>query len=111
MFHIMIVEDDDKIRSIVAETLRKWQYKVHEVNSFDQVLAEFEQARPHLVLLDINLPVFDGFYWCHEYERFRKCRLFSFPLEIKIWILLWRSTWVEMISYISHLIWMYSLPK
>ena len=72
MFHIMIVEDDDKIRSIVAETLRKWQYKVYEVNSFDQVLAEFEQARPHLVLLDINLPVFDGFYWCQRIRAVSK---------------------------------------
>ncbi len=72
VFHIMIVEDDDKIRSIVAETLRKWQYKVHEVNSFDQVLAEFEQARPHLVLLDINLPVFDGFYWCQRIRAVSK---------------------------------------
>lgn len=72
MFHIMIVEDDDKIRTIVADTLRKWQYKVHEVTAFDQVLAEFEQARPHLVLLDINLPVFDGFYWCQQIRAVSK---------------------------------------
>ena len=72
MFHIMIVEDDDKIRSIVADTLRKWQYKVHEVTSFDKVLAEFEQAQPHLVLLDINLPVFDGFYWCQHIRAVSK---------------------------------------
>lgn len=72
MFHIMIVEDDDKIRTIVADTLRKWQYKVHEVTAFDQVLAEFEQARPHLVLLDINLPVFDGFYWCQQIRAISK---------------------------------------
>ncbi len=72
MFHIMIVEDDDKIRSIVADTLRKWQYKVHEVTSFDKVLAEFEQAQPHLVLLDINLPVFDGFYWCQQIRAVSK---------------------------------------
>ncbi|MFB9330373.1 response regulator transcription factor [Paenibacillus aurantiacus] len=66
MFHILLVEDDDKIRSIVADTLRKWQMQVTEAVRFDQVLKEFEQARPHLVILDINLPVFDGFYWCQR---------------------------------------------
>lgn len=56
MFKIMIVEDDEKIRKIVSETLKKWQYEVIEINQFDQVLTEFEKAQPHLVLLDINLP-------------------------------------------------------
>lgn len=62
----MIVEDDEKIRTIVAETLRKWQYGVIEVTAFDRVMDEFERCRPHLVLLDINLPVFDGYYWCQQ---------------------------------------------
>lgn len=68
----MIVEDDEKIRSIVADTLRKWQFKVTEVTAFDQVLAEFENSQPHLVLLDINLPVFDGYYWCQQIRTVSK---------------------------------------
>jgi DNA-binding response OmpR family regulator len=68
----MIVEDDEKIRSIVAETLRKWQYKVMEVTRFDRILTEFEQHQPHLVILDINLPVFDGFYWCQQIRTVSK---------------------------------------
>lgn len=72
MFQIMIVEDDEKIRSIVADTLRKWQFKVTEVTAFDQVLAEFENSQPHLVLLDINLPVFDGYYWCQQIRTVSK---------------------------------------
>jgi DNA-binding response OmpR family regulator len=66
LFRIMLVEDDEKIRTIVAETLRKWQFQVTEVTAFERVMAEFERDQPHLVLLDINLPVFDGFYWCQQ---------------------------------------------
>ncbi|PEJ58349.1 DNA-binding response regulator [Bacillus sp. AFS002410] len=66
MFKIMIVEDDEKIRKIVSETLKKWQYEVIEVTNFEQVLLEFENTQPHLVLLDINLPTLDGFYWCQR---------------------------------------------
>ena len=72
MYRILIIEDDEKIRRIVADTLKKWQYDVVEVTQFDQVLTEFKQADPHLVLLDINLPVFDGYYWCQQIRAYSK---------------------------------------
>jgi DNA-binding response OmpR family regulator len=72
MYRIMLIEDDEKIRRIVADTLKKWQYDVVEVTRFDQVLTEFEQSDPHLVLLDINLPVFDGYYWCQQIRSVSK---------------------------------------
>ncbi|PAE31360.1 response regulator transcription factor [Bacillus sp. 7884-1] len=72
MYRIMMIEDDEKIRRIVADTLKKWQYDVVEVNQFDKVLTEFEQTNPHLVLLDINLPVFDGYYWCQQIRSVSK---------------------------------------
>lgn len=62
----MLVEDDADIRGIVADTLRKWQYDVVEPADFGDVRQAFETHRPHLILLDINLPVFDGFYWCRQ---------------------------------------------
>ncbi|WP_338113214.1 response regulator transcription factor [Paenibacillus artemisiicola] len=62
----MLVEDDADIRAIVAATLRKWQYDVFELTAFEDVKREFEARRPHLILLDINLPVYDGFYWCRQ---------------------------------------------
>jgi DNA-binding response OmpR family regulator len=68
----MIIEDDDKIRRIVADTLIKWQYDMVEVTQFDQVLTEFKQTDPHLILLDINLPVFDGYYWCQQIRSISK---------------------------------------
>ncbi|MFC4808913.1 response regulator [Paenibacillus sp. GCM10023250] len=62
----MLAEDDADIRAIVAATLRKWQYDVFELTAFEDVKGEFEARRPHLILLDINLPVYDGFYWCRQ---------------------------------------------
>ncbi|KRE72857.1 response regulator transcription factor [Paenibacillus sp. Soil750] len=72
MYRIMMVEDDEKIRRIVADTLQKWQYDVVEVTQFDQVLKDFQQSDPHLILLDINLPVFDGYYWCQQIRAVSK---------------------------------------
>lgn len=72
MFHIMLVEDEERIRTIVADTLRKWRYKVTELTAFDNVLEEYERVSPDLVILDINLPVFDGFYWCQQIRTVSK---------------------------------------
>jgi DNA-binding response OmpR family regulator len=72
MYRIMLIEDDEKIRRIVTDTLKKWQYDVVQVTQFDQVLNEYEQSEPHLVLLDINLPVFDGYYWCQQIRSVSK---------------------------------------
>lgn len=68
----MMIEDDEKIRRIVADTLKKWQYDVAEVTQFDRILTEFENMNPHLVLLDINLPIYDGYYWCQQIRSVSK---------------------------------------
>lgn len=72
MYRIMIVEDDLKIRTIVANMLEKWRYEVVELTKFDEILANFKKEQPHLVLLDINLPVFDGYYWCQQIRSVSK---------------------------------------
>lgn len=72
MFRIMIIEDDEKIRNIVADALRKWQYEVIELTSFERILDAFTEEQPHLVLMDVNLPVFDGFYWCQQIRSVSK---------------------------------------
>lgn len=67
---ILIVEDDMKIASMLAETLRKYHYEVKAVEAFDQIVEEFNAFAPHLVLLDINLPSYDGYYWCRQLRQF-----------------------------------------
>jgi DNA-binding response OmpR family regulator len=69
MYKIMIIEDDPKIRSIIAQTLRKWKFEAIESTDFEHLDQEFMAAKPHLVLLDINLPVYDGYYWCSKFRQ------------------------------------------
>ncbi|MGG1552896.1 response regulator transcription factor [Paenibacillus ferrarius] len=63
---IMLVEDDRTIRDEVAEALRRWGYTTYVAETFDNVLSLFIQESPQLILMDINLPAFDGFYWCRQ---------------------------------------------
>ncbi|WNR44118.1 response regulator transcription factor [Paenibacillus roseipurpureus] len=69
---IMIVEDDIAIRDEVAEALRRWGFETVVVQQFDAVLTSYIQENPHLVLMDINLPAFDGFYWCRQIREVSK---------------------------------------
>lgn len=73
MIRIYIVEDDPKIRDILADFLSKYDYEIKTVDDFDLIQEEFLQWEPHLVLLDINLPRFDGFYWCRKIRARSNC--------------------------------------
>lgn len=69
MYKILIVEDDQTISAIIEETLCKWGYHTHRTEDFADVIATFTSFDPHLVLMDINLPYFDGFYWCAKIRQ------------------------------------------
>lgn len=69
MQKIFIVEDDEKLRSITGEYLQRYGYSIHFVENFKNVIEEFHQLEPHLVLLDINLPYFDGFQLCRAFRK------------------------------------------
>ncbi|MBM7586130.1 DNA-binding response OmpR family regulator [Bacillus pakistanensis] len=73
MFKILIVEDDVKLVSLLEDFLYKYGYEPCTVKSFDTVLAEFEQFEPHIVLLDVNLPKYDGYYWCRQIRKISTC--------------------------------------
>ena len=64
MFKVMIVEDDPKIREIVVENLAKWGFEGIFIEDFNEVFNTFIKYEPHLILMDINLPCYDGYYWC-----------------------------------------------
>nr|WP_305068356.1 response regulator transcription factor [Ktedonobacter sp. SOSP1-52] len=69
----MLVEDDPKIVQLLQAHLEKYGYAVAASRDFSSVVDEFERIRPALVLLDINLPRFDGFYWCRQIRKTSTC--------------------------------------
>lgn len=77
MYRIMIVEDDLTIASVVEDSLSRWGYEARRATDFEHVDAEFAAFSPHLVLMDVSLPLFNGFYWCQRLrERSRVPILF-----------------------------------
>lgn len=69
MQRIFIVEDDDGIASSIKSYAEGWGYEARTVGDFRSVLSEFEQYSPHIVLMDISLPFYSGYYWCQEIRR------------------------------------------
>lgn len=69
MYKILIVEDDRIIAQSLAAHLRRWDYGTKCVEDFKNIMDEFRQYGPHLVLLDIMLPFFNGFHWCQEIRK------------------------------------------
>lgn len=67
---ILIVEDDEILAEEIQSFLKKWGYETAAARQFDQILTEFSNYNPHLVLMDINLPWYDGFYWCRKIREF-----------------------------------------
>lgn len=70
---IFIIEDDYKIASLLADTLKKYQYEVEIVKNFEEIVEECLAFSPHIILLDINLPSYDGYYWCRQLRQYTKC--------------------------------------
>lgn len=63
---IMIVEDDAALAGEIKVFLERWGYLVHIARDFEDIIREYGQAKACLVLMDINLPFYDGFYWCRR---------------------------------------------
>lgn len=68
-YTILIVEDDATIARLLQENLARWGFDARCVEDFSDVLGAFEAARPHLTLLDISLPYYNGYYWCDRIRR------------------------------------------
>lgn len=64
LFKIMLVEDDASLFNEIKERLSQWSYDVYGVQDFNHVIQEFTAVKPDLVIIDIQLPKFDGFHWC-----------------------------------------------
>lgn len=69
MYRILVVEDDRTIAGALAAHLKRWDYEVECAEDFKNVTEHFRSFDPQLVLLDIMLPFFNGFYWCQEIRK------------------------------------------
>lgn len=72
MFKIMIVEDDRTIAGILNEALEKWGYDSFYCTEFSDITKQFLEKEPSLVLMDISLPYYNGYYWCSEIRKYSK---------------------------------------
>lgn len=66
---ILIVEDDRNIAKLLSEELRAWAYETYEIRDFSKVTEEVEDLGPDLILMDVSLPSFNGFYWIQEIRK------------------------------------------
>lgn len=69
MYRILVVEDDPTLSDALLGELRRWGYEAEGVEDFQHVLETFLAQQPHLVLLDIMLPFFNGYHWCQEIRK------------------------------------------
>ncbi|WP_234122118.1 response regulator transcription factor [Clostridium hydrogenum] len=72
MYKVMIIEDEEKIRKVIKKSLEKWGFEAYAIEDFNNIFEEFVNLQPQLVLMDINLPVCDGFYWCNKIRNISK---------------------------------------
>lgn len=68
-YKLLVVEDDRVIAEEMKRHLEKWGYEVFCVENFQNVLGEFAIREPQLVLMDIGLPFFNGYYWCAQIRQ------------------------------------------
>ena len=69
MYRILIVEDDMTIAKVLAAHLEKWGYETRCAENFKNIMNDFLDFEPQLLMLDIGLPFFNGFHWCQEIRK------------------------------------------
>ena len=72
MYKLLIVEDDRGIAEAIQTQAELWEMEVRQVENFRNVMGEFAAFSPHIVLLDIGLPFFNGYHWCGEIRKVSK---------------------------------------
>ena len=72
MYRIYIIEDDNIIAGKIKEHVTNWGFEARCASDFRNIMGEFAEYDPHMVLLDISLPFFNGYHWCEEIRRVSK---------------------------------------
>ncbi|MBO5449363.1 MAG: response regulator transcription factor [Ruminococcus sp.] len=69
MYRILIVEDDSALASAMKKHIGSWNYDVRCVRRFENIIPEFSEYDPHIVLMDIMLPFYNGYHWCTQLRK------------------------------------------
>ena len=69
MYRIFIIEDDPTLAQAMKKQIEAWGNEVRCVSDFQNVIPAFAEYDPHMVLVDIMLPFFNGYHWCSEYRH------------------------------------------
>ena len=72
MYRLLIIEDDKGISEAIKAQAEMWELQVHCTQNFRNVMTEFAEFDPHIILLDIALPFFNGYHWCSEIRKVSK---------------------------------------
>lgn len=71
-FNILLIEDDEAISKLIQKHFLQWDMQAEVPNDFKNVIRTFHKIQPQLVIIDIQLPAFDGFHWCREIRSISK---------------------------------------
>lgn len=71
-YKILVVEDEQTIAGEIKKYLETWGYEVKTIINFNEVMSEFASFNPHIVIMDISLPFYNGYFWCGEIRKVSK---------------------------------------
>ncbi|MBX4266644.1 response regulator transcription factor [Clostridium estertheticum] len=71
-YKLLIIEDDKNMCGVLSNILNKWGFEVTVCEDFEKIIECFKECEPKVVLMDINLPICDGFYWCKNIRKISK---------------------------------------
>ena len=66
MYKLFIIKDDRGIAKAIEQQAQTWELETRCVSNFRDVMKDFAEFDPHIVLMDITLPFFNGYYWCSQ---------------------------------------------
>lgn len=72
MYRLFVVEDDPKLAESIKDNAESWDIQVSIAYDLHNIMKEFVSVQPHLVLMDISLPFFNGYHWCCEIRKVSK---------------------------------------
>ena len=84
LFKLLLIEDDKTLFKEIKDILTQWSYEVYGITDFSNVIQEFTAIKPDLVIIDIQLPKFDGFHWCRMIRAHSNVPILFYHLVITL---------------------------